>query len=512
MESLGKKRLITIVGNCILLCVVALIFIKVYGSNLPSEKYYSDEGDYMSAVSKGFLSNYLDKHSMSLFSFVSYGFKYGLSKENATTLSNIARASGGEDQFRHYHGPVFIYYLIIGKNFIDNSETAFRWLSAFVLLACAIFVFMLLLLLNEPPTARVGCYLAAIMILFSPVLFDTVAFISPHMIYSLFTAVVLLLTAVIIKEKKLTYWYGALLCLALSTITIEYSPLLIVTFVISIYLNRKQLFPGWDKKEIVLFIAKSVLFYFLVIFIVWPAGIVKLSLIKSYIMYVYAATIRSEYYGTQNYLTVWLYRFKLSPVELTIIFLSIGSAVFMLKRRKWIFPFVLYCLLILLATIRNKSPASSHVSSFVTTGIILSGIIINNALSTKKITKFSAIFCIIALNYASFVYLFLPPYHRRYDLLYNQLNGMVEYVNKHYNERILVHRECLMTLHYYFPEKKIDSFREAREIGGFIQKGGEYSRVIYWGADKCGVLEKMKMKYASYEKDDVLYFNLINSE
>lgn len=137
---------------------------------------------------------------------------------------------------------------------------------------------------------------------------------------------------------------------------------------------------------------------------------------------------------------------------------------------------------------------------------------INNALSTKKITKLSATFCIVVLNYVGFVYLFLPQYHRRYELLYKQLNGMVEYVKEHYNERILVHRECLMTLHYYFPGKKIDSFREAGEINGFMKNGNEYSRVIYWGADKYGVLEKLKMKYVSYQKDDVLYFSLINSE
>jgi hypothetical protein len=505
------KRLLLILCNVAIFCLIIVVFVGVYGSNLPRERYYSDEGDYQYAVSKGFIANYLDKNSLSLFSFIRYGLSYGFSKKQLTPLSNIARSEGGDDFYRHYHVPLFFYYLALGKRCISNNEVSFRWLSASVLILCSIVVFMALRLLNGQPGAIIGQYFAACMIVFSSALFDTVAFISPHMTYAFFTGVVLLLTAAMIKKNDLALWYGTIVCLALATLSVEYSPVLFVAFIISIYVNKKYLFPEWTGKDLRILIGKSAAVYFLSIFIVWPSGILKLSIIKSYVYFAYWAIVRGGNYGTESFIKVWLQRFALSPVEYGIIFLSLGISIFMLKKRRWLSPFVAYCSALFLLTMRNTSPASSHISSFVAAGIILSGVLVNDVLKMEITVKTVITLLFVVLNCLSFVYFFLPQYRMKYGLLYRQLNGMVEYVETHYNEKMLVQRECLMTLHYYYPQKKMDSFRWASEIEAFVQKN-RYASIIYWGAEQRSVIDKLRMKYSVYQKDDIVYFRLLNTE
>jgi hypothetical protein len=346
------------------------------------------------------------------------------------------------------------------------------------------------------------------MILFSPALFDTVAFISPHMTYALFTGIVLLLTARMIKNRKPVSWYIVIVCLALATVSVEYAPLLIITFVLSVYINRKELFPGWGKKEYCLYSGKSILAYILTILIVWPAGIVKLSLVKSYVFFAYWATVRGGNYGTQNFIEVWLNRFKMSPVEFSTIFLSIIIAIIVIKKNKWLFPLIAYCVLDFLVTIRNTSPSSSHSASFIVSGIILSGVVLNVLFNGAKKIKLMIATLVLSLNCVSYSYLYLPPFRLRYELLTKQLNDIVEYVKMNNNGNYLVHRECLMTLHYYFPEKKMDSFRLSSELDGFINKGNRYTRIIYWGLEGEKTIEKLLTEYNVCQKNDIIYFAL----
>jgi len=355
------------------------------------------------------------------------------------------------------------------------------------------------------------------MIIFSPVLFGAASYISPHIFYSTFTAVALLCMALMIKEKNLTFWYITIFFIALATLSLEYAPLLIITFILSIYLNRKSLFHEYNKRRFLTLLFKSIAVYLSVIIFLWPAGIVKLSLVKNYLFFTYFTLIRGQDYGTQNFISAWIGRCRQSPVEIIAVIVSLGATFFLLKQKKWLVPFVVYCMLILLTTMRNASPSPTYISSLVMTGLILFGFIVAYVPGVNKAVKYVIVFAVIALNVLSFLYIFQPSFNSANKREQEKLDKVIELIESQPDENILIFRDFLPTIHYYIPHKKFDSYRQIKEVEALIQVN-KYRGILYAGKEKKQVLEIVKAQYpavkylslflGSVTEDDVVYYTL----
>ena len=110
-------------------------------------------------------------------------------------------------------------------------------------------------------------------------------------------------------ENGPAHWgYATVAVLAISFLAFEYAPLLLVTVLICVLLYRRRLRAAarrWSTKRI---LGSAVLSFCGVLLLSWPAGVLKLGLLKNYAFFAYHAIFRAEDYGTQPAWEVWLGR------------------------------------------------------------------------------------------------------------------------------------------------------------------------------------------------------------
>src|SRR2546422_836314 len=105
-----------------LMAVIAFAFAHTC-SNQP---FAYDEADYMYAGSRGFLANYLDQPSLSLPEFIRRGMELSKNRGLGVEMSQYVRASGDIAFYRHYHGPIYTYWLALMHKAGLSSASEFR--------------------------------------------------------------------------------------------------------------------------------------------------------------------------------------------------------------------------------------------------------------------------------------------------------------------------------------------------------------------------------------------------
>jgi|WetSurMetagenome_2_1015567.scaffolds.fasta_scaffold227580_2 hypothetical protein len=149
--------------------VLLLLFYAVYHSSIASTCFDIDEADYMCAVEKGFSANYFDKNTIPFSSFINLGFSYGMKTDKQTYLSKTIRSVDDITVFRCLHGPLYFYYLILGKKLAGIDERNIRAFSHLLQYFCAVIVVLgFLFVSNFSRSARIPALAASLLILLSP--------------------------------------------------------------------------------------------------------------------------------------------------------------------------------------------------------------------------------------------------------------------------------------------------------------------------------------------------------
>jgi hypothetical protein len=483
--------------------VLAVVFYLTYSSSVLSVSFDIDEADYMYSMEKGFAAHYFDRNALSFLSFVKTGLTKGLKNDRATELSKSIRYADDINIYRHFHGPLYFYYMMLGRKFVGNGERAIRSFSLVLQFICSIIALLGCFLLSGAPHARIPALFAALLVLFSPSLYFTVSLVSPHGMYVLLCLMTLFLLAKAIASKKESYFFLSAATVALAFVTLEYAFLLVICWMVSagsVYLKDKSAFPHLWK-----FLFKSFCIHALVIVALWPAALLKLSLVKAYMFLAYFVLVRGHIYTSTPLLTFWRGRIAGSPVEYGIVALGVVLAVYVLwkKRNVTLIPFVTYLACIFLMEVKHVAPVPTYMSSLIAVGFVTAGMAVHELFQKKTpaLTALLAALCILSFAFLRFSY--LPGQQSPRLLLRTE---MTEFLKKEMPERVLVARPMLSLVHYYFRAMTADSYvsetyskdGQMSDLRAGLTARSDYDGVVYFG-NHAGDVEALIAEYYACE-------------
>jgi hypothetical protein len=114
--------------------VLLAIFFLLVRRQVFTWPYYYDEADYMYAASLGLHANYADAPAQSLFDFVRIGMSKGKGAVERAEMSREIRRSDDVNFYRHWHGPLYFYWLLALAPFHLSEPATRSWSYAFPVL------------------------------------------------------------------------------------------------------------------------------------------------------------------------------------------------------------------------------------------------------------------------------------------------------------------------------------------------------------------------------------------
>jgi hypothetical protein len=169
--------------DALLIAGLLAVFLFFVHERIPAGPCSYDESDYMYAASLGFWSNYTDTPSRPVADIVRVGLHYGTAEGQRTELSTFARGTDDVNFYRHWHGPLYSYSLVLASPW-KHSEQAMRAFTlvfpALTFLAIYAGAFWLL----GGKTGRLAAVLAGSLFLWS---YPTIASaeLAPHQLFVL---------------------------------------------------------------------------------------------------------------------------------------------------------------------------------------------------------------------------------------------------------------------------------------------------------------------------------------
>jgi hypothetical protein len=441
----------------------------------------------MYSMEKGFAAHYLDKNAISFISFVKLGISKGLKKDKSTELSHTIRSADDISLYRHFHGPFYFYYMMIGEKIVGKHERAVRTFTTLLQLLCSIIVLVSFVILFGRQYGRISSFLTSLMVLLSPTLFFTVSLVSPHGMHVVLCLLSLSLMVKAVDSKREAYFYLSAGVVAVAFLTTAYAILLLLCWSISVavlYRADKCVFRNFRKLLI-----NALVIYAVVIFAFWPAAIIKLSLIKTYVLLAYWALIRAHLQDAQPLWTFWWNRVSASPVEYGIVAIGSILTIYLIFKRKRLslVPLLAYLILIFLMEVRHVAWVPTYVSSLIAVGLFTAGIAFSEMLKNRKIALVSTISLLNLFLFLHLYFYYLPHLQLPVSKIRTEV---VTFLKKEMPGKVLVSRPVLSMVHYYFRDMKVDSYtaemfsksEEIADIKGSLAGTTEYNGIIYFGS------------------------------
>ncbi len=405
--------------------------------------YYYDEADYMYAVSLGLRANYADTPAQTLAGYIKQGFASGKDPAQRASLSARVRASNDVNFYRHWHGPVYFYWLmaLAPAHLNEYATRGLSWVFP-VLTGLALYLGSLWLLpVGEGFPAAIlssAFYLWS----YATILSNEVA---PHALFVLCYIAALVLLMKWRETDAPQYWYAAVIAAGFAFCTLEVAFVLIFVMLVCVAMAWKR--TGWR------FLGKSILVFLGTVLALWPAGLLKLTFLKAYLFMAYLAVFRKSPWGNVTFAETWRLRFGHSPWEW--ILLAVALALYAIVRtpelRRRVFPVALYAGLMLLVLLRVNTDTPRYMLPFLPALHLLAGFtfaaVIRNWRPAMRAGAVGAICSLLLWNTVSQIldHPILPSPRLSVVLIrvgHRNLNG----------KRLLVPQSDLPMIHYYFPQ------------------------------------------------------------
>ena len=451
--------------DIVLALLIAGAFLSFF-SLVPSPgPYLYDEADYITAGSRGLAANFLERPSMSIVEFLKTGLERRKLAQR-TSLSEIVRGSHDVTFYRHYHGPIYYYWLAALGPMFHFDEYAMRFSGYFFHVTTFFAISFGVLLLTG---SRVAAFVAGSLSLFGQENIGTAAQITPHIPYVFFTVLTLLLFAGYLETGSRRLWYASILAFALAYCSIDYAILLVITFAACLVFFRDRR-PDWRT------LLRSLLLFAGVLAILWPIGLFEVSAIKGYFYIAYLAMQRKGSYGYVGPLEVWITRIMNSPVEYGIDFLALLITAYgwrseaFRRYRAVLLPCIIYAGLMLLTTLKNTSLNPTYMSSVLPPLAIVSGIavaVIMRKLSTPARAAIAAA-VIVATAVGGYPLVLhaqqRPAVFRESNIFAALHEAGLEHAT------LVVPYDILPTISYYFPDMHLRPYLDSDDTAAVLEK------------------------------------------
>ncbi len=407
------------------------LFLLLITRNVSREPYVYDEADYMYAASLGFAANWSDTPAMPIADFV----RAGLHHDGRQALSERIRSGSDVLFYRHFHGPLFHYFLIPVSR-LGLSEYGVRLCMLAIPAGTLAVIYFL---------CPLPAFLPALLFLTSySVIFSTE--LAPHQLFALCSIACLLLLSKAIATGRLAFWYASVILSALAFCTLEVAFVLILTIAICGFIER--IGGKCAIKSLALFVAT--------VLAVWPAAILRLSFVKSFAVMAYLALLREGPWGHAGLIDTWRARIVDSPLEWTLI----GFALLVGFRNRRFYPIGLFVVLMLLATLRVLTTTPRYSLTFMPALDLLAGLTLYPSFGTlRRPASFAVVALAVAGLYASAWLQVARPSHNSNP----RSTAVLTYIhqNRLENKTLLVPQADLPGLHYYFPSMRLRGYSGA---------------------------------------------------
>ena len=423
------------------IAVIALLaaFLLLAVPRVSHEPYVYDEADYMYAASLGIAANYTGMPALSLFEYL----RIGTSPNERRDLSERIRQTNDVDFYRHWHGPFFEFVLIPVAHFSRSEHDVRTWMLLVPAASLMALYFGCLSLLPEK-RGFVAAVLSCTLFLSSHAVIASTE-LAPHHLFVLCSLCSLFLLARAVATGRRTYWFGAVTASALALCTLEIGFVLVVILAAWAYLAKLP----W---------ARSAALFLATVLVIWPAAILKLSLLKAYLAMAYLAFARTSPWGGAGFVATWRNRLFDSPVEWSLVVL--GLVLYFrgcLEQHRAFHPILLYALLMIAATLRVTTEAPRYALVFMPELDLLAGLALAPYIERMRRPTRVAVFVILIAGICASAQVegrsHPPAINPRSTAVLSLLR------HKHLDGKaLLVPESDLPTIHYYFPSAKLRAY------------------------------------------------------
>jgi hypothetical protein len=434
-----------------------------------------DEADYMYAAQFGPAAHWLDLQAMPLAEYVRIGLGPGRDPKQRTAISELGRAGKDPNVYRHWHGPVYWYWLGFMASFTHDEHTL-RWLSLFFPLITAITLYFGTLRILPEDSGPLGAILSTALFLWSPATLETTE-LAPHLAFVLFSATALLFLSKVMVDGNRRDWYAAVVAAGVAFSTLEVTFVLVAVLVV--VAGRQRTALAADLR----LCATSTAVFIATILVIWPAGLLKLTFAKAYLFMAYLAVFRKAAWGNIGFAGAWALRFALSPAEWILI--AVGLVLFWRLRRepvaRAVEPFVWFSLLMVLALVRVNGGGPRYSTPFLFALDVIAGWMIASALPFREIgPRYVTVLGLAALLGAVSAWK-LSDYHPDDSLRLRSILGTIRAQGAE-NSSILAPQEDLPSLHYYLPHAQVHGYLYQPGDPAFLGfVAGQLDLVVYPG-------------------------------
>lgn len=455
--------------------VVALLGIAVglVASRISHGLFGYDESDYIYAAQFGSAAHWLDLKAMPVAEFVRIGLGPGRDPQQRIAISELGRSVKDPNVYRHWHGPVYWYWLGFVANLTQN-EYALRWLSLCWPMLTAITLYFGTLRVLPNDSGPLAAILSTALFLWSPVTLRTTE-LAPHLAFVLFSMIALLFLSKVMVDGTRRDWYAAVVAVGVAFCTLEVTFVLVAVLAVAAWRQRTALAVDWR------FCVESVAVFITTILVIWPAGLLKLTFAKAYLFMAYLALFRKAAWGSVGFTGTWAQRFASSPLEWILI--AAGLVLFFRRRRepggRAVEPFVWFGFLMLLTLLRVNGEAPRYATPFLFAFDVIAGWMIVSALPFHEIkTRYATVLGLVALIGAVSAWK-LIAYHPGDNPRMRSILGTIR-AQGFENTSILAPHDDVPTLHYYLPHAQVHGYLYQPGAGAFLAVG-QFDVVVYPG-------------------------------
>jgi len=432
----------------ILLALLGIAF-GLVASRISTGLFGYDESDYMYAAQFGPTAHWLDLQAMTLVEYVRIGLGRGRDPQQRQAISELSRAGKDPNVYRHWHGPVYWYWLGFLTNFTQDEHTL-RWLSLFFPLITAITLYFGTLRILPEDIGPLAAILSTALFLWSPVTLETTE-LAPHLAFVFFSLTSLLFLSKVMVDGTRRDWYAAVVAAGVAFCTLEVTFVLVAVLAIGAWRQRTAL--AVDLR----FCGTSIAAFLATILVVWPAGLLKLSFAKAYLFMAYLALFRKTAWGNIGFADAWAQRFALSPLEWILIL--VGLVLFFRRRRqpsaRAVEPFVWFALLMVLTLLRVNGEGPRYSTPYLFALDVIAGWMIASALPLREFkARYATVLGLVALLAGVSAWK-LSSYHPDDNPRLRSVLGAIRAQGLDTKSMILAPQDDLPSLHYYLPHAQL---------------------------------------------------------
>ena len=211
--------------------------------------------------------------------------------------------------------------------------------------------------------------------------------LAPHQLFAAFTALSLILLAKSISTGRMAWFVASASAAGLAFGTMEVAFVLVAVLLAVLIIEKK-----W-------WLWQGVASFLLTVFIVWPAGILKLSFVKAYFFMAYLAVFRKGAWGDKSPLQIWAQRIAESPLEWILVALAL--VLFFYRPTRWVYPFLLFGVLMVGATLRVNSESPRYMLPFLPAVDLFAGCVLASWLAKRPpLLAYSAVLLTVMASFA----------------------------------------------------------------------------------------------------------------